>query len=78
MDIGESVKRVNLLARQHYRENQLYPALSKLMEASETTVTLMGDLNNSLKCDSLFRWKDLFEKNKKTSNILHSDFTMTL
>jgi len=56
MDIGESVKRVNLLARQHYRENQLYPALSKLMEASETTVTLMGDLNNSLKCDSLFRF----------------------
>lgn len=55
MDIGESVKRVNLLARQHYRENQLYPALSRLMEASENTVTLIGDLNNSLKCDSLFR-----------------------
>ena len=63
MDIGESVKRVNLLARQHYRENQLYPALSKLMEASETTVTLMGDLNNSLKCDSLFRWPSNIDEN---------------
>ena len=55
MDIGESVKRVNLLARQHYRENQLDPALSKLMEVSETTVTLVGDLKNSLKCDTLSR-----------------------
>ena len=56
MDIGESVKKVNLIARQHYRENQLYPALSNLVEASAKTETLMGDLNNSLNCDPLFRF----------------------
>ena len=55
MDIGESVKKVNLIARQHYRENQLYPALTGLVEATAKTETLMGDLNNSLNCDPLFR-----------------------
>jgi len=55
-DIEDSVKRVNAIARQHYRESQLNPSLAKLMEASANTVTLMGDLNNSLKCDPLYRF----------------------
>ena len=55
MDIGESVKVVDLLARQSYREHQLEPFLSKLKEEADNTVTLIGDLNESLKCESLFR-----------------------
>ena len=49
------MKRVNAIARQHYRENQLNPSLANLVEASANTVTLMGDLNNSLKCEPLYR-----------------------
>eukprot|EP00092_Neocalanus_flemingeri_P003862 GFUD01004158.1.p1 GENE.GFUD01004158.1~~GFUD01004158.1.p1 ORF type:complete len:631 (-),score=66.99 GFUD01004158.1:1491-3383(-) len=55
-DIEESVNRVNTIAKQHYKENQLNPSLANLVEASANTVTLMGDLNNSLKCDPLYRF----------------------
>ena len=56
MDIGDWVNKVNSIARQHYREKDLYPALTNLVDASSNTVTLMGDLNNSLNCKPLFRW----------------------
>ena len=53
--IEESVEKVNRIARQHYREGELYPAMQDLVEASATTVTLMGDLNKSLQCQHLYR-----------------------
>ena len=53
--IEESVEKVNRIARQHYREGELYPSMQDLVEASATTVTLMGDLNKSLQCQHLFR-----------------------
>ena len=53
--IEESVEKVNSIARQHYRESELYPAMNDLVEASATTVALMGDLNKSLECQHLYR-----------------------
>ena len=53
--IEESVEKVNSIARQHYRESELYPAMNDLVEASATTVTLMGDINRSLECQHLYR-----------------------
>jgi len=56
MDIGEWVTTVNTIAKKHYREKELYPALQNLVDASSRTVALMGDLNNSLNCKQLFKF----------------------
>ena len=54
-DIGQWVSRVNQIARQNYRENELYPALSNLVDASTNAETLIEELVKSLDCSSLIR-----------------------
>jgi len=55
-DIGQWVSRVNQIARQNYRENELYPALSNLVDASTNAETLIEELVKSLDCSSLIRF----------------------
>ena len=77
-DIGQWVSRVNQIARQNYRENELYPALSNLVDASTNAETLIEELVKSLDCSSLIRlvYQNIFFQ----INVLHflstTGFTM--
>ena len=55
LSIDEYVKRVNSISKSLYSDTTLNPELSQLIQASQQTINIMGELNNSLKCDQLYR-----------------------
>lgn len=56
LNIDDSVKKVNSVARNHYSLDKLDPALSNLINASARTLTLQEDLKRNLNCDLLYRF----------------------
>lgn len=56
MKIDVDVKAVSKLAQGLYGDRDLNPELDQLVQAAEKTINIMGELNNSLKCDQLHRY----------------------
>ena len=56
MSIDVDVKAVNKLSQGLYGDRDLNPELNQLVQASQKTINIMGELNNSLKCDQLHRF----------------------
>jgi len=56
LNIEDSVKAINRIARSEYTEYSLNPSLPNLVNASANTLALMGELEPSLRCDSLYRF----------------------
>ena len=50
------VNSLSRLSKTLYADTELNPELGRVVKASGETITIMGDLNNSLKCDQVFRW----------------------
>jgi len=55
MDIDAYVKRLNIISKSLYSDTTLNPELSQLIQASQQTINIMGELNNSLNCDQIHR-----------------------
>lgn len=55
MSIDGYVKNINKISRNLFSDTDLNPELDKLVQASQQTLQIMGELNNSLKCDQLYR-----------------------
>jgi len=55
MSIDSYVKNVNKVSRNIFSDSELNPELDQLVQASQQTLQIMGELNNSLKCDQLYR-----------------------
>ena len=55
MSIDTYVKSVSSISRTLYSDTQLNPQLDHMVQASQQTIDIMGELNNSLKCDQLYR-----------------------
>ncbi len=56
MSIDNYVKSVSAISRTLYSDTQLNPQLDHMVQASQQTIDIMGELNNSLKCDQLYRY----------------------
>jgi len=56
LNIDDSVKKVNAVARNHYSLDKLEPALGNLLNASARTLILQEDLKRNLNCDLLYRF----------------------
>ena len=56
MTIDTYVKSVSKISRNLYGDKDLNPALDELVTGSQQTINIMGELNNSLKCDQLYRY----------------------
>ena len=57
MSIDNYVKGVSSISRTLYSDTQLNPQLDHMVQASQQTIDIMGELNNSLKCDQLYRYR---------------------
>ena len=55
MSIDTYVKKVSVISRTLYSDTQLNPQLDQMVTAIDKTIDIMGELNNSLKCDQLNR-----------------------
>ena len=56
MKIDTYVKIVSRISRNLYGDKDLNPSLDQLVTGSQQTINIMGELNNSLKCDQLYRY----------------------
>ena len=53
-DIDQRVRRIESIARKYYGQSELEP-LDVLVQKTEETIRLMGDLSMSLRCEPIFR-----------------------